>query len=142
MATISESLIEIREHNEPDYKPLIDYQTWRVALINFTADYLPEKINRMQKHTETDEVFVLLTGRCILFLGEGDERVTKVHAVDMELYKLYNVKKGVWHSHTFSEDARVLVVENRDTVLTNSPFADLSDEQQKNVVALTKNLWK
>jgi hypothetical protein len=141
MTTIPESLIEIREHNEPGYMPLIDYQAWRVALLNYTADYLPGKINCMQKHTETDEVFALLMGRCVLFLGEGDENVTKVHAVDMELYKLYNVKKGVWHSHTFSEDARVLIVENRDTVLENSPFVPLSECQCKDVVELTKNLW-
>jgi hypothetical protein len=141
MTAIPESLIEIREHNEPDYMPLIDYQSWRVALMNYTADLLPEKINRVQKHTETDEVFVLMKGRCILFLGEGDENVTKVHAVDMELYKLYNVKRGVWHSHTFSEDARVLIVENRDTVVENSPFVDLSEDQCKDVVELTKKLW-
>jgi hypothetical protein len=142
MTVISESLIEIREHNEPDYMPLIDYQNWRVALINYTADYLPERINRMQKHTETDEVFVLLTGRCILFLGEGNESVTKIHASDMELYKLYNVKKGVWHSHTFSEDARVLIVENRDTVYENSPFVDLPESLRQEVVRLAKELWK
>ena len=142
MTVIPESLVEIRKHDEPDYMPLIDYQSWRVALINYTADYLPEKINRMQKHTETDEVFVLLAGRCILFLGEGDESVTEVHAVDMELYKLYNVKRGAWHSHTFSEDARVLVVENRDTVYENSPFVDLSEDQRQEVVRLTKELWK
>ena len=141
MTNLSESLIEIREHNEPDYKPIIDYQSWRVALMNYTADLLPEKINRMQKHTETDEVFVLLTGHCILFIGEGDESVTKVHAVDMELYKLYNVKKSAWHSHTFSEDARVLIVENRDTVVENSPFVGLSKSQCKDVVELAKKLW-
>jgi hypothetical protein len=142
MTTIPESLIEIREHNEPDYMPLVDYQSWRVALINFTADYLPEKIDRMQKHSETDEVFVLLAGRCILFLGEGDERVTKIHAADMELYKLYNVKRGVWHSHTFSRDARVLVVENRDTVLENSPFVSLPESLRGEIVELTMKLWK
>jgi hypothetical protein len=141
MTAISESLIEIREHTKPDYMPLIDFQTWRVALINYTADYLPEKIDRMQKHTETDEVFVLLAGRCILFFGEGDESVTEVLAVDMELYKLYNVKKGVWHSHTLSEDARVLIVENRDTAYENFPFAGLSEVQQKEVVEWTEKLW-
>jgi mannose-6-phosphate isomerase-like protein (cupin superfamily) len=142
MTALPETLIEIREHNEPDYKPLIDYQSWRVALINYTADLLPEKINNMQKHIETDEVFVLLSGRCILFIGEGDESVTKVHAVDMESYKLYNIKRGAWHSHTFSEDARVLIVENRDTILENSPFTPLSENQCKDVVELAKSLWK
>lgn len=139
---MDESLIEIREHNGPDYKPLVDYGAWRVALMNYTPDLTPDKINRMQKHTETDEVFVLLTGHCILFIGEGGESVTKVHAVDMEPYKLYNVKKNVWHSHTFSEDVRVLIVENVDTVDSNSPFVGLSESQRREVVELTKKLWK
>lgn len=141
METLSESLIEVREHTGADYMPLVDYQSWRVALMNYTSDLLPEKINRVQKHTETDEVFVLMKGRCILFIGEGEESVTKVHAVDMELYKLYNVKRNAWHSHTFSEDARVLIVENRDTVVENSPFVDLSESQCEEVVGLAKKLW-
>ena len=142
MKSLPESLLEIREHNGPDYKPLIDFQSWRVALMNYTPDLISEKINRMQKHTETDEVFVLLAGRCILFLGEGDERVTAVHAVDMEPFKLYNVKCGVWHSHTFSTDAKVLIVENQDTVDANSPFVPLSASHSGEIVALTKQLWK
>ena len=139
---LPETLIEVREHNGADYKPLVDYQSWRVALMNYTPDLTPNKINRMQKHDETDEVFVLMTGSCILFIGEGEDAVVKVHAVDMEPYKLYNVKRGVWHSHTFSEDARVLIVENCDTVDANSPFVGLSVEQQKEVVELVNKLWK
>ncbi|MBI3739381.1 MAG: hypothetical protein HY258_10080 [Chloroflexi bacterium] len=140
--SLPESLIEIREYDGPDYKPLIDYHSWRVALMNYTPDLLPEKINRMQKHTETDEVFVLLAGRCILFLGEGDHAVTKIHAVDMELNKLYNVKRNCWHSHTFSKDAKVLIVENRDTVESNSPFVSLTEGQFKEIIRLTKELWR
>ncbi|MBK6647496.1 MAG: hypothetical protein IPG44_17420 [Anaerolineales bacterium] len=138
---LPETLIEIRDHTGPDYKPLVDYQSWRVALMNYTDDLTPDKINRMQKHTETDEVFVLMAGRCILFIGEGEETVTKVHAVVMEPYKLYNVRRGVWHSHTFSRDARVLIVENRDTVDANSPFVGLTGKQQADVVKLAGKLW-
>ena len=133
-----ESLIEIQEHNGPDYKPLVDYQSWRVALMNYTSDLVPEKIHKMQKHIETDEIFVLLTGRCILFLGEGNESVSQIHAVDMQPFKLYNVKRGAWHSHTFSKDARVLIVENRDTIEANSPFVGLSDLLRKEFFRLTK----
>ena len=67
--------------------------------------------------------------------------MTNVHAADMEPNKLYNVKRGIWHSHTFSEDAKVLIVENRDTTDENSPFVDLSEEQQKQIMELTNNLW-
>ena len=141
MDTLPESLLEIREHHAPDYKSLIDFQSWRVALMNYTPDLLPEKITRMQKHTETDEIFVLLAGRCILFLGEGENAVTQVHAVDLEPFKLYNVKRWAWHSHTFSADAKVLIVENCDTTDVNSPFVELSGDQREQVVKLTKKMW-
>lgn len=142
MTSLPETLIAVREHNGADYKPLVEYQSWRVALMNYTSALTPGKINRMQKHTKTDEVFVLITGRCSLFIGEGAAGVAKVHAVDMEPYKLYNVKRSVWHSHTFSTDARVLIVENCDTHDGNSPFSGLSESQCKEVVELTKKLWK
>lgn len=142
MDPIPEALIEIRDHRGSDYKPLIDHGAWRVALMNYTPELVPEKIRRMQKHTETDEVFVLLAGRCILFLGEGDEAVHRVHAVDMQPLRLYNVKRNAWHSHTFSEDASVLIVENRDTTDANSPFTDLTAAQREEIRGLTRQLWK
>lgn len=140
-APLPESLIEVRDYTGPDYQPLIDYGAWRVAIINYTDDLTPDKINRLQKHNETDEVFVLMTGRCILFIGEGKDDITQVHAVDMEPYKAYNIRRGVWHSHTFSKDARVLIVENLDTTYDNSPFSSLTESQCKDVIELTKKLW-
>jgi hypothetical protein len=56
-------------------------------------------------------------------------------------FKLYNVKRGVWHSHTFSADAKVLIVENRDTV-DATPFVGLTEEQRKQIAELTNRFWK
>jgi len=141
MTGLSEQLLEVREHLGPGYRPLVDFETWRVAILNFAADLRVENISRMQRHNETDEVFVLLKGRCILFVGEGEETVTAIHARELEPHKLYNVRKGVWHHHTLSEDAIVLVVENFDTTYGNSPFRDLSGPQQEELRQLTSTLW-
>jgi len=81
-------------------QPLIDYDKWRVAILRYCDELLPERIFAMQRHNETDEVFVLLEGRCILFLGKGQDTITTITAVDMVPRKLYNVKRGVWHNHT------------------------------------------
>lgn len=138
---ISENLLEIREHKLSGYKPLVDYANWRVAILNYSDDLRSENISTVQRHNETDEVFVLLRGRCILFLGEGDQTVTAIHGQEMMPHTLYNVKKKVWHSHTLSEDAMVLVVENLDTTYDNSPFCPLTQDQQDFIVALTNKLW-
>lgn len=142
MTTVNSALLEIHQHEGDGYKPQVDFANWRVAVLNFSPDLLPENLTRMQRHNETDEVFVLLQGQCILFVGEGQESVTRIHAENLQPGKIYNVKQAVWHTHALSSDAKVLVVENRDTTYDNSPFAPLSAEQQQTLVDLTASLWK
>ncbi len=139
--SLPEHLLEIRDYTGEGYQPLIDFGAWRVAILRAIDELLPENLDAMQRHDETDEVFVLLAGRCILFLGEGEESVTAVHAVDMEPLKLYNVKRAVWHTHTLSEDATVLIVENIDTTDANSPQVPLTSTQRLELVRLTQQLW-
>lgn len=138
---IDPALLEIHEHRGPAFQPLVDHQSWRVAVLNFIDHLRAENLHNLQRHDETDEVFVLLQGRCILFIGAGQDEAGPLHAVDLEPLKVYNVKRGTWHNHTLSEDASVLVVENRDTTYDNSPFCDLSDEQREWVVQETARLW-
>lgn len=136
------SLIEVLEYHGEGYKPLMAFGAWRVAVLNYTAELTPAHLTKMQRHDQTDEVFVLLKGHCILFLGEGRESVERIHAVDMQPGKAYNVRKSCWHTHTLSEGSQVLIVENDDTALANSPSANLSPAQTAEMVQLTLNLWQ
>lgn len=137
----SETLLEISEYHGAGYLALVDYGAWRVALLRYIDELLPHNITAMQRHDQTDEVFVLLGGHCILFLGEGAEGVETIHAQDMEPLKLYNVKKSAWHTHTLSSDAEVLIVENQDTCDANSPSIPLTAAQKAQLVSLTNHLW-
>ena len=139
---MDESLLEIRDYTGEAYRPVVDYGAWRVALLRYADDMLPQNIHRLQRHDETDEVFVLMRGRCILYIGEGEASITAIHAADMDLFKVYNVKRGVWHNHTLSHDAIVLIVENRDTGDHNSPFCPLDEGQQRQVIDLHTSLWE
>ena len=142
MMKISEDLLAVKEYQDEGYQPLVSYQNWRVAVLNYCAELLPENIDSMQRHDQTDEVFVLLQGRCILFLGEGEEEITDIYAHDLQPGKVYNVKRSTWHTHTLSEDASVLIVENDDTAEENSPEKKLTSQQQKKLVELTANRWE
>jgi len=134
-------LIEIKEYSGEGYKSIIDYDTWRVALLKYCEELLPNEIDKMQRHDETDEVFVLLQGKCILFLADGEDKVGKIIAEDMQPLKIYNIKKSVWHSHTLSKDAVVLIVENVDTTIKNSPEIGLNKNEQNKLIDLTDQLW-
>lgn len=138
---IDPSLLGIHACRDEGFHPQVDFAGWRVALLNFIEHLLPENLKDMQRHDETDEVFVLLKGRCILFLGDGADEAGAIHAVDMVPHTVYNVKRGTWHNHTLSVDASVLVVENQGTTVENSPFCQLSAEQAAGIIADTERLW-
>ena len=45
---IPETLLEIHDYNGEGYRPLIDYGAWRVAILNYIDELLPENIGKMQ----------------------------------------------------------------------------------------------
>ena len=108
--------LEILEYRGVDYKPVVDFGAWRVAYLNYSERFESDKIDTLERHMETDEVFVLLEGKATLLIGEDAKEVP------MEKFKCYNVKKAVWHTIATSPDAHVLIVENQDTCDENSEF--------------------
>lgn len=139
---MNKDFIEVSEYTEEGYKPLVDYKSWRVAVLNYIDELLPSQITSMQRHNETDEIFVLLSGKCILFSGGNSSKIGEIEAIDMEPLKIYNVKRSVWHTHTLGEGASVLIIENSDTGDDNSPTLTVSDEQKVKIIHLVKDLWK
>ncbi len=134
-------LIEISEFDGIGFQSLVDFESWRVAILRYHPELEPDDITTMHRHDKTDEVFVLLAGQCILWLGEGNDVVNNIHAIEMLPEKLYNIKQGTWHSHTLSADATVLIVENRNTEASNSPVTTLRADQQTELVQITERLW-
>ena len=131
---MDEKLLEIREFIDPGYQPVIDFETWRVAILNYLEEINPAKIDFMERHNESDEVFVLTKGEGILFLGEGRTRIEKIHPQVMERGKIYDVKRSVWHTIVLSRDGSVLIVENRNTSRENSNYSSLDSEQRRVII--------
>lgn len=127
---MDEKLLEIHEYAGEGYKPLIDYDTWRVAVLRYLDDLQPDRIAAMERHNETDEVFVLLQGQAVVFIGDGDRQIDAVFPQVMRPGILYNIKRGAWHTVALSRDATVLLVENRDTGKENSDHAPLKPTQR------------
>lgn len=136
-------LLEMSEYDEVGYSPLIDFQSWRVAILNYIDELDADKIDNFQSHNETDEVFVLLSGKCILFCAEvdGDNNIINIASWDMLPNKTYNIKRGVYHTHTLSDDGKVLIVENSDTSDCNSPKIIIDGTIRDKLVKLTSALW-
>ncbi|MGB5446617.1 MAG: hypothetical protein WBM99_14065 [Psychromonas sp.] len=136
-------LLEVSGFDAVGYAPVVDFQTWRVAMLNYIDELEPDQIDNFQCHQETDEVFVLLSGKCILFCAEVDDKkdIVDISSWNMEVNKTYNIKRGVYHTHTLSEDAKVLIVENRDTDDSNSPKIMIDDTVRSKLVKITAENW-
>jgi len=140
--SVDQRLLEIMECTQEGYQPCVDYGEWRVAILRYIDELAPANIDAMECHHQTDEVFVLLNGRCILFIGDGESEIETIHPVDMLPRKIYNVKRGAYHTHTLSDDAVVLIVENQDTGPMNSDRLTLRAEHRKQIISKTRMQWQ
>ncbi len=134
-----DQLLKISAYEGDGYAPVVDYEKWRVAILKYCKELEPENIRTMQRHDETDEVFVLLRGKCLLLIGDGADTIDDIFGEIMEPFKIYNVKRSVWHNHTLSEDAMVLIVENRDTGFSNSMEITLNEDQRAEVYDILRS---
>lgn len=118
---MNRDLIEIKSCMEAGYHPLVYFEGWRVAVLNDTPKFHLENICEMQRHNTSDEVFLLLKGSFTLYVADGgDEEVGEITAVKLEPGKIYNIPKGVWHTHVTGPGSKVIVVENADVSSENS----------------------
>ena len=108
--------LEIFEYAGEGYNPTMHYDTWRVAIANFGAHFDRDRYDYLEAHRLTDEVFVLLSGKASLVIGK--ERTE----TPLEIGKIYNVKKGVFHAMLMERDAKVLIVENHNTTRDNTDY--------------------
>lgn len=132
--------IDVSSYQGEGYLPMIDFGGWRVAFLRYCEELEIQNLATMQKHDETDEVFVLLEGNCTLFTGGNQNSIDEIDAIAMKPLQLYNVKKGTWHTHTLDQCTTVLIVENRDTIDRNSPTKPLTDLQREQLRAIYKNI--
>lgn len=94
----------------------------------------------MQRHLETDESFILLEGKAVLFAAGGEDAPDELEHYIMEPGVIYTVPKGIWHTQAMSEDAKILLIENSGTVAENSPRCPITQQQQQQVIEWSNSL--
>jgi hypothetical protein len=136
---MEENWLQIRGYDGEGFQPLIFFHGWQVAILNYLDDIRPERNDTMERHTETDEVFVLMKGRGILLIGGNGSWVEGVFPQAMDIGKIYNVRRDTWHTILLSRDATVLIIENGDTGAQNSEFASLSEECRGKIMKIAQH---
>jgi mannose-6-phosphate isomerase-like protein (cupin superfamily) len=136
---MDENWLQIRRYEGDGFQPLVAFNGWRVAVLNYLDALRPDRNDKMERHTGTDEVFVLLKGQGTLLIGGCGQQVDGIYPQEMEIGSLYNVRCNTWHTILLSQDASVLLVEERETGDHNSEYATLSGELHQKILEIARN---
>jgi hypothetical protein len=121
---------EVFEWSGQGYSPLVFSHDWQVALLNWEPIFDLDKMGEIERHINTDEVFVLIKGRALLFTLDEEG----IQVSDMQSGAIYNVVKGAWHNLISSRDATWIIVENRGTHLTDTETRNLTREEKSEIL--------
>jgi hypothetical protein len=117
--------LEVHEWSEDGYKPLVFSHDWQAAILNWEPIFDLEKVGEVERHNQTDEVFVLTKGKAVLFTIDDQGMLIE----EMKVGVICNVLKGVWHNLASTQDSSWIIVENRDTHLHDCEFRQLSTDE-------------
>lgn len=129
MAEILARLVETGAYFDEGYRPVLDFHGWRVAMLRAKDDNQPETFYRVERHRETNEVFILTAGQADLIVCDGDGEPGEWFVTAMEHNVAYNIGLGVWHHAVLSPDAHIILFERTDTSFANSDYAELPPDQ-------------
>ena len=121
------------------YEKLFHFGSWRVARLNYIEELDLHKLNFIECHQETDEVFVLLNGSCDMVLLKHNDPKSFTH-LPLEKNRVYKIPKGVYHAHALSHDAEVLIIEEENTCDKNSHRIYLNELEMKDIQKLVKGV--
>jgi ureidoglycolate hydrolase len=126
MKDIPEHLVKVGTSFEQTYKPVLDFHGWKVAMLRHFDVVSPETIYRVERHWNTNEVFILTCGQADLILFDGDERPTQPYVFQMELNVAYNIQQCVWHHVVMSPDAHIILIERSETGVETTDYFELA----------------
>lgn len=113
---IDSNIIEVFNSDNDGFSKILDIENCIIGIIKGCESITEKNQKKTERHLDTEEIFIPIAGKSSLYVGE--ER----YKVELEIGKVYNVKKGVWHSFVSDIDALVVVVEKKGTGEKNSEY--------------------
>lgn len=134
-------MIESFAIKEKGYHPFLIREGWQLAQLNYTEAQHIDQITRLDVHLKTDEIFVPITGKAILIVAsiQNDEPVFEIEF--MELNKVYNIPKDVWHNIAMEPGSEVLIAEKSDTHVSDFEHLELSRNKQEELRNMVNRLF-
>ncbi len=109
---------------------------WMVGIKNWKPENDISGLTCLERHNITDELFILLAGRCTLLYANETDNGLVIEKVEMEPMKVYNIPTGLWHNTVTEPGVKLILVEDSACSGQNSDVLDLTDAQLETVRAL------
>ena len=117
---------------------VFENEKWMVGIKNWKPMNDIANINNLERHNETDELFILLNGQCTLLYANETADGLDIQAVRMEPLKVYNIPRTLWHNTVTQRDTKLALIEDSSTGSANSDNLDLTEAQIARVHELVK----
>jgi len=121
--------VEVKEFSGEGMNRVYENQKWMVGIKNWKPANDISGIDCLERHNETDELFVLLSGRCTLVYADENGQNLDLSAVEMEPFKVYNIPVGLWHNTVTTKDTKLVLIEDSATGMNNSNVLSLTLDQ-------------
>ena len=133
------------------------YQAWSLLFKNrFNIILDPQLETKTKGVSRMDSIRVLL--KAYDLLDRLDETVITemanekntvyqdlikdISCIALEKNKVYRIPKGIYHAHTLSKDAKLLIVEEENTCYENSPRIYLDETTKKTMINKFKEICR
>jgi ureidoglycolate hydrolase len=117
------------EFGEEGLKRVYENDKWMVGIKNWKPANDIANIDCLERHNETDELFILLAGSCTLLSAVEENGRLAIKATAMEPMKVYNIPRSLWHNTVTMKSTKLILVEDVSTGAKNSDVLPLSAEQ-------------
>ncbi len=109
---------------------------WTVGIKNWKPENDLSNVDCLERHNESDELFVLLAGHCTLLYANGSGDDLTIGKVDMEPYAVYNIPATLWHNTVTQRDTKLVLIEDSATGAANSDVKKLTAGQIDEIRAM------
>ncbi len=106
---------------------------WMIGIKNWKPANDITGLDCLERHNKTDELFVLVNGKCTLLYANETENGLQIDKVEMEPFKVYNIPQSLWHNTVTQKDTKMILIEDVSTSNENSDVLQLTPEQIKEV---------
>ncbi len=126
---IPKDLLEVGQFFDDGYKPVLDFHGWRVAMLRYCDSVDAKHLQRVERHRNTNEVFILTAGETDLILCDARDIPQNAYVLPMRHNVAYNIPAYGWHHVSMSKDSHIILFERTETGIETSDYATLSPEQ-------------